>query len=179
MKSLLLLFFLLLFTSCIPLKIAPKIENEKLIVAKKFKRTLPKKHSYVFEDPKDADEFYNYINTKYELNHEDVEYNVPVIINENEYFLSFHEVERVTKTINLIPLFIDAGLDSKGHSPVFEDMHSSRTGNWYIVLTVSDSKINDCLNPKFANREEILAFLKEMRLEYLGTTNYMDALFRK
>ena len=179
MKSILLLFFLLFFTSCIPLKIAPKIENEKLIVAKKFKRTLPKKHSYVFEDPKDADEFYNYINTKYELNHEDVEYNVPVIINENEYFLSFHEVERVTKTINLIPLFIDAGLDSKGHSPVFEDMHSSRTGNWYIVLTVSDSKINDCLNPKFANREEILAFLKEMRLEYLGTTNYMDALFRK
>ena len=170
---------MLLFTSCIPLKIAPKIENEKLIVAKKFKRTLPKKHSYVFEDPKDADEFYNYINTKYELNHGDVEYNVPVKINDNEYFLSFHEVERVTKTINLIPLFIDAGLDSKGHSPVFEDMHSSRTGNWYIVLTVSDSKINDCLNPKFANREEILAFLKEMRLEYLGTTNYMDALFRK
>ena len=63
MKSLLLVFFLLLFTSCIPLKIAPKIEGEKLIVAKKFKRSLPKKHSYVFEDPKGADEFYNYINT--------------------------------------------------------------------------------------------------------------------
>jgi len=179
MKLLLLLFSLLLLASCIPLKIAPKIENEKLIVAKKFKRTLPRKHSYVFEDPKDADEFYNYINTKYELNHEEVEYNVPVIINENEYFLSFHEVERVTRTINLIPLFIDAGLDSKGYSPVFEDMHSSRTGNWYIVLTVSDSKLNDCLDPKYGDRAMVIDYLKKERLEYLGTTNYMDALFRK
>ncbi len=179
MKSLLLLFFLLLFTSCIPLKIAPKIEAEKLIVAKKFKRTLPKKHSYVLEDPKDADEFYNYINTKYELHHEDVEYNVPVLINENEYFLSFHEVERVTKTINLLPFMIDGGLESKGYSPVFEDDHSTRKGFWYIVLTVSDSELNDCLNPEFANRQEVLAFLKTVRLEYLGTKNYMNALFRK
>jgi hypothetical protein len=138
MKSLLLMFFLLLFTSCIPLRIAPNIKEEKLIVAKKFKRSLPRKHSYVFEDPKDADEFYNYINTKYELNHEDVEFNVPVLINENEYFLSFHEVERITKTLNLIPLLIDAGLDSKGYSPVMEDSYSSREGNCYIVLTISD-----------------------------------------
>jgi hypothetical protein len=179
MKSLLLLFLLLIFTSCIPLRIAPNIKEEKLIVAKKFKRSLPRKHSYVFEDPKDADEFYNYINTKYGLNHEDVEFNVPVLINENEYFLSFHEVERITKTLNLIPLFIDAGLDSKGYSPVMEDSYSSRKGNWCIVLTVSDSKMGDCLNPKFANRQEVLGFLKEVRLEYLSTSNYLDAVFRK
>ena len=179
MKSFLLLFFLLLFTSCIPLKIAPKIDGEKLIIAKKFKKSLPKKHSYVFEDPKDADEFYNYINIKYELNHEDVYFNVPFNINGKEYFFSFHEVERVTKTLNLIPMFIDAGLDSRGHSPVFEDVHSSRSGNWYIVLTVADSAMNDCLNMEYANRHEVLSFLKSVRLEYLGTTNYLDALFRK
>ncbi len=148
------------------------------MVAKKFKRTLPKKHSYIFEDPKDADEFYNYINTKYRLNHEDVEYNVPVLINENEYFLSFHEVERITKTLNLIPLFIDAGLDSKGYSPLMEDIHSTRTGHWYIVLTITDSNMNDCLNPKFDNRQEVISFLKEVRLEYLNTSNYFDPLFR-
>ena len=179
MKLLLSLFFLLLFTSCIPLRIAPSIKEDKLIVAKKFKRTLPKKHSYVFEDPKDADEFYNYINTKYELNHEEVEFNVPVLINENEYFLSFHEVEIQTKTINLVPIFIDAGLESKGYSPLLEEHQFSRTGSWYIVLTVSDSKMNDCLSPKFAKREEVIGFLKEVRLEYLETSNYFDALFRK
>jgi len=179
MKLLILLFSILLCTSCIPVRIAPNIKEDKLILAKKFKKNLPRKHSYIFEDPKDADEFYNYINTKYELNHENVEYNVPVMINENEYFLSFHEVERVTKTINLIPFMIDAGLDSNGITPLFEDIHSSRTGNWYIVLTVSDSEIKDCLNPNYKNRQEVLAFLKKLRLEYLGTTNYIDALFRK
>lgn len=179
MKSFLYLFFFLLFTSCIPLRVAPSIKEEKLIVAKKFKRTLPRKHSYVFEDPKDADEFYNYINTKYDLNHEEVEFNVPVLINENEYFLSFHEVEIQTKTINLVPIFIDAGLESNGYSPIMEDHQFSRIGNWYIVLTVSDSKMNDCLNPKYSNREEVLGFLKKTRLEYLNTSNYFEALFKK
>ncbi|RKS55094.1 hypothetical protein BC962_0049 [Gillisia mitskevichiae] len=179
MKSLLLLFLLLILTSCIPLRIAPNIKGEKLIVAKKFKRTLPRKHSYVFEDPKDANEFYNYINTKYDLGHEDVSYNVPIIINGYEYFLSFHEVEKITKTLNLIPLVIDAGLDSNGYSPLLEDMHSTRTGNWYIVLTVSDSKMNDCLDPNYGDREVVINYLKQERLEYLTTSNYFDALFKK
>ncbi|CAM4274057.1 hypothetical protein [Gillisia hiemivivida] len=179
MKLLLLLFSLLLFTSCIPLRIAPNIKEEKLIVAKKFKRSLPRKHSYVFEDPKDADEFYNFINTKYVLNHENVEYNVPILINGYEYFLSFHEVEIQTKTINLVPIMIDAGLESKGISPLLEEHQFSRTGNWYIVLTVSDSKLNDCLDPEYGDREVVINYLKKERLEYLATTNYFDALFRK
>jgi hypothetical protein len=39
--------------------------------------------------------------------------------------------------------------------------------------------MSDCLNPKFANRQEVLDFLKEVRLEYLSTSNYLDTLFRK
>jgi len=179
MKLLLLLFSLLLFTSCIPIRIAPDIKEDKIMVAKKFKRKLPKKHSYIFEDPKDADEFYNFINTKYELNHEDVEYNVPILINKNEYFLSFHEVEITTKTINLIPLAIDAGLQANDYDPLLEDSHVTRIGNWYLVLTIANSELDDCLSPTYANREEVLMFLKKMRSEYLATTNYFDALFRK
>lgn len=179
MKLALLLLSLLIFTSCIPLRIAPSIKEDKIMLAKKFKRTLPKKHSFIFEDPKDADEFYNFINTKYNLDHENVEYNVPFIIDDNEYFLSFHEVEIPTKTINLVPIFIDTGLKTKGYSPVLSEHQFSRIGNWYIVLTVADSKMIDCLDPKFANREEIIGFLKKTRMEYLTTSNYMDALFRK
>ncbi|TVZ26316.1 hypothetical protein JM83_1271 [Gillisia sp. Hel_I_86] len=179
MKLILISFFLLLFTSCIPVRIAPEIKEDKVMVAKKFKRKLPKKYSYIFVDPKDADEFYNYINTKYQLDHDNVGYNVPVLINKKEYFLSFHEVEIPTKTINLVPLFIDAGLKSKDYDPLFEGSHITRIGNWYLVLTIADSELNDCLDPSATNRKQVLKFLKETRLEYLATTNYFDALFRK
>ncbi len=74
---------------------------------------------------------------------------------------------------------IDAGLESKGISPLLEEHQFSRTGNWYIVLTVSDSKLNDCLDPKYGDRKVVINYLKEERLEYLATTNYFDALFRK
>lgn len=179
MKLFPIIFFFLLFTSCIPLRVAPNIKEEKVVVAKKIKRTLPRNYSYIFEDPKDANEFYNYVNTKYELNNNEVEFNVPVLINKDEYFLSFYEVEIPTKTINLIPILIDAKLESDGNNTILEDAHFSRVGNWYIVLTISDSKMNDCLNPKFTNRQEVVNFLKDLRLEYLNTSNYLDALFRK
>jgi hypothetical protein len=55
------------FTSCIPLSFAPKIKTDKVKLAKRFKRDLPKQHGFIFEDPKEADEFYTFINTKYQL----------------------------------------------------------------------------------------------------------------
>jgi hypothetical protein len=169
----------LLLSSCIPVRIAPKIKKDKVIVAKKFKRQLPGDHAYIFKDPKDADEFYHYINTKYELNHLDVESNVPVMITGETYFLSFYEVERTTKTINLVPVIVDARRESNGNDPILEDLHVSRTGHWYLVLLVSDSNMSDCLKPNYKNRTEVLNFLNELRLEYLNTTNYLDPLLRK
>ena len=139
--STLLIFFL--FSSCIPLRIAPNIKDNKVMIAKKFKRNLPKHYSFIFNDPKDADEFYNFIDIKYNLKHTDVQWNVPFTIDSKEYFLSFHETEIPTKTLNLIPIVIDAKLVSKGHSPLLEDVHFSRVGNWYLVLTVFDSEIED------------------------------------
>ncbi len=68
MKQLATILFFLIFSSCIPLSIAPNIEDYKIKVAKKFKRKLPKDYAFIFEDTKEANEFYNYINLKYELN---------------------------------------------------------------------------------------------------------------
>lgn len=179
MKQSLLVFCALFCFSCIPLRIAPKIESNKVMVAKKFKRKLPKRYAFIFEDPKNANEFYNYINTKYELNHQDVEHNVPFIINNKDYFFSFHETEIPDKTLNLVPIAVDLTLKAKDWDPMFEGIYETRKGNWYLLLTVSDDDFNDCLKPGYASRDDILQYLREMQTEYLTTSNYLEALLRK
>lgn len=178
MRYALTLLAFLMFSSCIPLRIAPTIKEEKVMLAKKFKRKLPKRYAFIFEDPKDAGEFYNYINTKYGLDHQNVERNVPITVNNNTFFLSFYETEIPTKTINLIPILIDVGLTESGLDPMLEDAEFSRIGNWYIALTVSDAAMEDALHPSHGAHRKIIPYLRKLRIEYLNTTNYYDALFR-
>ncbi|MFI1772790.1 hypothetical protein [Thalassobellus citreus] len=180
MKQLFLILFLGCFTSCIPLRIAPSIKTDKVMLAKKFKRTLPKAHAFVFEDPKDANEFYNYVNTKYELYHQDVDRNVPFDINDNEVlYFSFHEVEIPDKTLNFLPFIIDTALKSKDFDPILEDAYVSRSGNWYIAITVTDDALNDCLKPDNIHYQSVLKYLKDLRMEYINTQNYIEALLRR
>ncbi len=179
MKSISLLLVFLLVSSCIPIRIAPNIKTDKVTVAKKFKRKLPKRYAFIFEDPKDANEFYNYINTKYQLNFIDVEYNVPFYVEENEFFLSFHEVEIPTKTVNLLPIVVDGVLKSNDNDPLFEDNYETRIGNWYLALTVADNNFNDCLKPGYIHRDAILKYLRTLKYEYLNTSNYLEALLKK
>ena len=179
MKHLPILLVFFLMSSCIPIRIAPNIKDYKVKVAKKFKRKLPRSYAFIFEDPKDANEFYNYINIRYQLDYQNVEWNVPFSIEGENFFLSFYETEIPTKTINLIPIFIDAGLDSKGMDPIFEDIYSSCVGNWYLVLTVSDSNMNDCLKLNHVYYKKAVKYLRALKNEYLNTSNYLDPLFRK
>ncbi len=178
MRYVLTLLAFLMVSSCIPLRIAPTIKEEKVMLAKKFKRKLPKRYAFIFEDPKDAGEFYNYINTKYGLDHQNVERNAPIMVNNTTFFLSFYETEIPTKTINLIPILIDAGLTKNGIDPVLEDAEFSRIGNWYIALTVSDATMEDALHPGHEAHRKIITYLRKLRIEYLNTTNYYNALFR-
>jgi hypothetical protein len=165
--------------SCIPIRIAPVIKTDKLVIAKRFKRDLPRKYGFVFEDPKDANEFYKFINAKYNLGFVDVASNVPFLIDNKRYFLSFYERERVTKTINVIPIAIDAGLESKGNSPILEDAYTSRFGQWYLVLIVTDNELTDCLNPNYTNQARIIAHLRSLKEEYLTTHNYMETVLKR
>jgi hypothetical protein len=176
MKHFYIIFALFMFYSCIPLRIAPRIKDDKVMVAKKFKRKLPKSYAFIFEDPKDANEFYNYINIKYQLNDEEVGWNVPFIIENEELFLTYYEVEIPTKTINLIPIFLDAILEDNDHDPLLEELEFSRNGHWYLVLTVSNSNFEDCLKPNYTYRKEVLAYLRKLRLQYLYTQNYVQVL---
>lgn len=168
-----------LFTlSCIPLAIAPDLKDGKVMKGKRFKRQLPNQYTYIFEDPKDANEFYKYVNAKFQVEYDDIEGNVPVNIGSEKYFLTFYEAEKQTKTINLIPMVIDAGLEKNGISPVLEEAHEYRKGTWYIVLTARDSELVDALNPEYENHKSLVKFLKEMRHEYLTTQEYIEVYLR-
>ncbi|WP_282160191.1 hypothetical protein [Ulvibacterium marinum] len=169
---------LFLLYSCIPIRIAPSIDDYKITKGKKFKRGLPKREMFIFEDPKDANQFYNYVNIKFELGDEDVYDDVPFKINGQQYFFSFYEVEIPTKTINLIPLVIDGLLDSADMGPFLEDAHASRVGNWYIAIEAYTDFEQDCLQENSLSREVVLKYLRTIKQEYLSTYNYNEVVFK-
>jgi hypothetical protein len=167
MKQLLPLMALFIFCSCIPLRIAPDIKDDKLMLAKKFKSKLPKEFALIFEDPKDEGEFYYFINDRYELFEQNVQSNVPITIENEIFFMSFYEVEIPTKTINFIPIFLDGILMSNNQDPWFQDLEFSRNGHWYLAITVSDSNKTDCLKPNHHHQKKILNYLRALRIDYL------------
>lgn len=179
MKRISYILLLSICYSCIPLQIAPNLAEGKVYKAKKFKRSLPKQHTYVFTDPKDANEFYHFIRSKFQMNQDTDENNIPILIENRRYFLSFYETEKTTQTINLIPLALDATLIANDSEPILENIYTSRTGNWYIALTITDSNLNDALDPTYRDATKIVSFATELQEEYLATQNYNSLLLQK
>ena len=106
------------FTSCIPLSFAPNIKTDKVKLAKRFKCDLPKQHGFIFEDPKEADEFYTFINTKYQL--PGIKQKIPLWIDSKPYIMNVYERRRTTRTLNFIHILIDVALsDEDGGVPGF------------------------------------------------------------
>lgn len=166
-------------TSCILIRIVPTIETDTVVVGKKFKRSLPKKYAFIFEDPKDADEFYLYVNTKYEREHNDVKYNVPFTIENTPYYFSIHEIGIPTKTINLLPILWNAKLEERRQNPIAENLEHSRKDKWYIAITDANETLEDCLEPEFKDRDALLDFLRATRVQYITRHNYTEALLKK
>ncbi|WP_123912664.1 hypothetical protein [Hanstruepera neustonica] len=175
MKKLLVIVLLTVVYACIPLQVAPNIETDTVKLSKKFKKDLPRSYGFIFEDPKEANEFYNFINTKYNREHIDVEYNVPISIKNKTYYLSFHEREKNTTFLNLVPLTVYAKLQSEGKSTLMDGYHTTRTGHWYLILTVYDDDLQDCLKPEYPEREAVLTHLRMLQKEYMTTSNYLDS----
>jgi len=166
MRQLATILFFLIFSSCIPLRNAPNIEGEKIMVAKKFKRKLPSDYAFIFEDTKEADDFYNYINLKYELNDNNVDRNVPFTINHEKYFLSFYETSIPTKKLVLGAFLMGIGVEMAGGTSDVE-IEVVRKDTWYIALTVLDSNLEDCLESNHNFRTEVISYLRELKQEYL------------
>ena len=184
MRKAFVLLSLFSITSCIPLRIAPNIEDYKLIKGKRFKRSLPKKTTFIFEDPKDANEFYDYVNTKFQLDDYYVEVDVPFSIDNETFFFSFYEVEIEDKALNLAPIFADVLINEALGNDEFEPVISganntlSRSGNWYIAIEVFSTEEKDCLAKDSANRTKVLTYLRALKEEYLSTSNYNEVVFK-
>ncbi len=178
-KFLLLLTLGIVLYSCIPIRIAPNIKDYKITKGKRFKRGLPKRTVFVFEDPKDANEFYNYINIKFELADYYADTEVPFMVENKPYYFSFYEVEIPTKTINLIPLAIDGILsEAADMGPLMEDVHASRFGNWYIAIEVFSDTEKDCLSEDSISKDIVLPYLRNLKQEYLSTHNYNEVVLK-
>ncbi|SNY95003.1 hypothetical protein [Flagellimonas pacifica] len=178
-RNLLLLVSAIFIYSCIPLRIAPNIKDYKVSKGKRFKRGLPRKSMFIFEDPKDANEFYHYVNTKFQLEDYYVDVDVPFEVKGDKFYFSFYEVEIPTKTINLIPLMIDGILDQAAEmGPILEDTYELRVGNWYIAIEVFSDSEKDCLHEDSIFRPKLLTYLSQLKKEYLNTVNYNEVVFK-
>lgn len=167
------IFSILILQSCIPLRIAPNIENYKVSKGKKFKRSLPKRQMFIFEDPKDTNHFYRFVDKKFSLDNQKVYDDVPFELAGEQYFFSFYEVEIPTKTLNIGAVFADALLVQMGNNTLFEEQHTSRKGHWYIAMEVYNDIEKDCLSSEALSREIVLSYLTTLKKEYLTTYNYL------
>lgn len=168
MKYALISLFSLMITSCFSIQRAPKIDTYKLQVARKFQRKLPKRQAFVFSDLKGANDFYYFIEERFKSNFDNFQWNVSIIINGKTHNFTIYEVEKSTKTVNLIPILIDLSRTAKDKEALFEDAYSSRSGSWYLAITVSENAIKDCLNSNDAHRLEVIEFVDFLRLSYLN-----------
>jgi hypothetical protein len=177
-KIIIVLSLFMMIQSCIPLRIAPNIEDYKLTRGKKFKKSLPKRQMFIFEDPKPANQFYKYINTKFQLQHINVFDDVPFSIAGEQYFFSYYEVDIPDKTINLLPIAVDVALLRADFDPTMEDQYQTRKGNWYIAVEVYSDNENDCLDERSLSSQTVTEFLRLLKNEYLATHNYNEVLFK-
>lgn len=185
MKKLTLVILGVLFlNSCIPIRVAPNITDYKLAKGKGFKKGLPQKTTFIFEDPKEAGEFYDYVNTKFNLLDYFVDVEVPFEIDGKDYFFSFYEVEKTTNTINLFPLAFDVAANAALKNENFETYATNqnttiiRNGNWYIAIEVFNVTDKDCLHEDSKSRAIVLPYLRSLKQEYLSTNNYNEVVFK-
>ncbi|WP_299100468.1 hypothetical protein [uncultured Winogradskyella sp.] len=169
MKKLYLVVLFTSFFSCISLRKAPEYFTYKLEVAKKFKRQFPKEIAYIFEDPKAANQFYQYIDKKYRLNDSNVGINVPIVIDNKTFYFTYYEAEIPDKKLNLLGLAIDTARAANDKDPIFTNGYVKRQGHWFLALTVYDEKDNNCLNKTNSDRKIVLDYLKLLQNEYLNS----------
>ncbi|WP_281541771.1 hypothetical protein [Maribacter aestuarii] len=178
------LVFVFLIQSCIPLRVAPKIDDYNVGKGKNFKRSLPEREMFIFEDPKEAYMFYDCVDMKYGLNNDNVYDDIPFEIDDKQYFFSFYETEIQDKYLNLFPFVADislnAALDNDDMEPILSDKAEGvrRNGNWYIAIEVYSDTEKDCLTINPLSRKVVLEYLRDLKNEYLATHNYNELIFK-
>jgi len=54
MRYVILFLIFCVLEACVPIQIAPNLDNGKVMEGKKFKRQLPERQVFVFSDPKNS-----------------------------------------------------------------------------------------------------------------------------
>lgn len=180
MKNVLsLLLVAVMLQSCFPVSIPPNLDKGQLFEAKKFKRRLPNQYAYIFTDPKDANDFYYFISYRFPPNEEgDSEANVPIIVDNHPYYISFYETEKKSRIVNLLPSIANELLSQQNIPITLEEPPIVRDGTWYIALIITDEHYNDALSPKHFHQKELLEFAKTLQNQYLSTRNYESLLLQ-
>ena len=171
MKKLLICLLLLFTVSCIPLQNAPDIKDYEIVLAKKFKRDLPSRYAFVFQDQMDADMFYQFFIWKFGRIDVDLHEDMPFQVGDSTFYITFYERQKKSVTLNLLPLVIDAVAMSSGGDPVIDDYDIVDKDNeiWYILIMATDSEYNDCLKPSYVKQNELVEALRELMEEYNNT----------
>jgi len=84
-------------------------------------------------------------------------------MNDNKYFLSFYEKK---KTTNYLDLFVPV-LETTIRGSYEGDIEVNSDSQWYLILIVFDSNLDDCLEPNHKFRTEVISYLRELKQEYL------------
>lgn len=164
------------YYSCIPLKIAPKIQDYRITAGNKFEKGLSDRSMFLFQDTKEAGEFYTFVNTKFQLNDTNVYDDVPFSIDGQQYFFAFYEVQIQDKMLNLFPALLFA-LDPEGEDYMDGD-EIIRRENWYLAIEVYSDIEKDCLADNSLSREIVLQYLRSLKKEYLSTENYNELVLK-
>ncbi|SHI30014.1 hypothetical protein SAMN04487911_10117 [Arenibacter nanhaiticus] len=142
---------------------------------------MPKRQLFLFQDPKEANAFYKYVDTKFRLEGENVMDDVPFTIAQNQYFFSFYEIQIPTKHINLFPLLFDHFFNAalKIQEGVERDPEEMGKENYYIGIEVYSDFEEDCLRENSLSRTVVLKYLRNLKNEYLVTHQYHEVLFKQ
>jgi nitrogen regulatory protein PII-like uncharacterized protein len=117
---------------------------------------------------------------KFNRNHINSESNIPITIDDQIYYMTFFEVERASKTINLLPMAVDALLkvNNLGSGDTFQNTYAKRSGSWYISIVVLDDAMKDVLAEETIVQEKVVSSLRALKQEYLSTANYQEIYFK-
>ncbi len=121
----------------------------------------------IFKDPKPANKFHTFINTKFQLNGIDIYDDVPFKLNEKQHFFSLYEVEIPYKTLNLFPLVVDTLFLSAELDLMMEEHYKTRKGNWYVAIEVYSDTGLDCLAADSESKPAISEYFRMFKNEYL------------
>jgi hypothetical protein len=103
---------------------------------------------------------------------------VPFLVDDQQCFFAFYEVEISDKSINLVPLLVDGILYRSEKGPRFENRYSIRNGNWYIAIEGYNDFEKDCLVKESLSRQMVLKYLRDLKNQYLTTSNYNETVFK-